>query len=278
MENKNIILDAYKKKYAIPHFNFDSLQMAKFILEECQRLKSPVFLAVSTNAVKYIGGYLTVKNIVSSLIKDLNITIPVILHLDHAKNIEECIKAIDVGFDSIMLDLSSMPLDENIEGLKKLRDYNKNILLECEVGAIGKNGNEGIMYADINDCLKIKHSVNIDMLAPAIGTVHGLYKGEQNINVSLLEKINETLKIPLVLHGGSETKEEILKNCIKNGIIKVNINTSLKIAWKKGVKEYMDNYPNELDYRKYIQNAEKYIKKTIEEHILLFGSNNKCGE
>lgn len=278
MNKKDIILDAFNKHYAIPHFNFDSLEMAKMILEECERLKSPVFLAVSMNAVKYMGGFLTVKNIVESLKKDLNITVPVLLHLDHSKTIEDCKKAIDVGFDSIMLDLSNKTLNENIDGLKLIRNYNSRVLLECEVGAIGKNGNEGIMYADIEDCKQIVKSINVDMLAPAIGTVHGLYKGKQNINIDLLSDINKELNIPLVLHGGSDTNEDILKSCIKNGISKININTSLKVGWKKGVKEYMDNYPEELDYRKYIKNAEKYIKETIEKYIRLFGSNNRFGD
>lgn len=278
MDVKSIILDAYENHYAIPHFNFDSLQIAKMVLEECERLKSPVFLAVSINAVQYMGGYKTVKSIVESLKEDLNIKVPVLLHLDHAKSIEDCKKAIDVGFDSVMLDFSSKILNENIKGLNEIKEYSPKTLLECEVGAIGKNGNEGILYADIKDCETLFKNTKIDMLAPAIGTVHGLYKGEQNINIRLLSEINDTLNIPLVLHGGSETKEEILKNCILNGISKININTSLKLAWKKGVTEYIDKYPDELDYRKYIKNAEKYIKETIEKYIILFNSNNRYGK
>lgn len=271
----NIINDAYEKKYAIPHFNFDSLEMAKFILEECEKLKSPLFLAVSMSAVKYLGGFNVVKSIVEALIKDLNITIPVLLHLDHGKDIEECKKAIDAGFNSIMLDLSKKTLEENISGMIELRKYNENILLECEIGSIGENGNQGILYANIEDCKKIMQKTDANLLAPSIGTVHGLYKGEQNINIDVLKNINNEIQKPLVLHGGSDTKDTLIRECIENGISKININTDLKLAWNKGVKEYINLYPNEYDYRKYIKNAEKYIKETIKNKIKLFGSNDR---
>lgn len=275
MINKKILEKAHNNKYAIPHFNFDSLQMAKFILEECDKLKSPVIVAVSMSAVNYMGGFKVVKNIISSLRDELKIKIPVILHLDHASSVEQCKEAIDNDFDSVMLDLSGKSIDENIKGVQEIKKYNPNIIIECEVGSIGKNGGEDISYADINECIKIVNETKADLLAPAIGTVHGLYKGEQNINIDILKEINEKLNIPLVLHGGSDTKKEILKECISNGISKININTSLKVAWNKGVKEYIENNPEEIDYRKYIKNAEKYIKECIREHVNLFGSSNR---
>lgn len=277
MKYLEVINDAYKNKYAIPHFNFDSLEMCKFILEECDKLNSPLFIAVSHSAVDYMGGYNVVKNLVDNLVKDLNITVPVIMHLDHGKSISECKKAIDAGFDSIMLDLSSLPIEENIEGIKELRKYSKDILLECEVGAIGKNGNEGIAYARLEDCEKITKLTDANLLAPAIGTVHGLYKGEQKISIEVLKEINNKIKKPLVLHGGSDTLDETIKECIKNGISKININTDLKLAWNKGVREYISNNPNEYDYRKFIKHAEPYIKQTIRHKIELFGSKDRIG-
>ncbi len=273
---KKIILKAYKEKYAIPQFNFDSLEMAKFILEECERLKSPVFLAVSEGAIKYMGGLAVTTYLVRGLIRDLNIKIPVILHLDHGKSLEMCEKAIDYGFRSVMLDLSYKPIEENIKEINKLVKYNKKAIVECEVGGIGKEGNKNIKYALLDDCKKIARETKTTTLAPAIGTVHGLYKGKQNINIDLLKEINKNLNIPLVLHGGSDTNEEIIKECINNGISKVNINTNLKQAWTKGVIQYINSNKKEYDYRKFVLNAEKYIKKTIEEKVLLFGSNGKA--
>lgn len=272
---KNVVLKAYKEKYAIPQFNFDSLEMAKYILEECQRLKSPVFLAVSESAIKYMGGFLVVTNLVKGLLQDLKITVPVILHLDHGKNIDVCKKAIDYGFASVMLDLSKKDIEQNIKGVKELVKYNKKAIVECEVGAIGRNGNEDIAYAKLEDCARIMKETKAFMLAPAIGTVHGLYTGLQTININLLEEINTKLKSPLVLHGGSDTKEDLIKECIKNGVSKININTNLKQAWTLGVRQAMNSNKEEIDYRKFLKNAEKYIKKTIEEKITLFGSSNK---
>ncbi len=273
---KKVILKAYNEKYAIPQFNFDDLEMAKFILEECERLKSPVFLAVSEGAIKYMGGLKVVTNLVRGLLIDLKITVPVILHLDHGKNINLCKQAIDYGFCSVMLDLSYKDLEENIKEVKKIVKYDKKVMVECEVGSIGKKGNEGINYASKEDCIKMMNETNAYLLAPAIGTVHGLYKGKQNINIELLKEINESIKKPLVLHGGSDTNEEIIKECIENGISKININTNLKQAWTKGVIQYINSNKNEYDYRKFITNAEKYIKKVVEEKIKLFGSENKA--
>lgn len=273
---KKVILKAYEEKYAIPQFNFDSVEVAKFILEECQRLNSPVFLAVSQGAIKYIGGFNTVVGIVRGLLKDLNITIPVILHLDHGKNLDICKDAINHQFISIMLDNSYKPLEENIDAIKKISKYKKNIIVECEIGSIGEKGDQLIKYASVEDCIKMKKLAKPFMLAPAIGTVHGLYKGKQNIDIELLKQINQNLQMPLVLHGGSDTDDEIIKQCIQNGICKININTNLKQAWTRGVVQYINSNRNEYDYRKFIKNSEKYIKKVVEEKINLFGSKGKA--
>lgn len=273
---KDVITKAYKEGYAIPQFNFDDLEMARFILEECENLKSPVFLAVSEGAIDYMGGLSVVTYLVKGLMKDLKITVPVMLHLDHGKNIEICEEAIDYGFDSVMLDLSKKDLSMNIKKVKELVEYNENVIVECEIGAIGKNGNEDISYAKVEDCVKIMKETNAFMLAPAIGTVHGLYTGIQNVNIPLLIEINSKVKAPLVLHGGSDTKDTLIEECIKNGIMKVNINTNLKQAWVEGVRQAMNSDKQEIDYRKFIKNAEKYIKETIEEKILLFGSKDKA--
>lgn len=274
MNYRKIIEEAHEKKYAIPHFNFDSLQIAKQILITCEEEKCPVFLAVSMSAVKYMGGFYVVKNLVDGLKKDLNITIPVMLHLDHSKTIEDTKKAIDVGFDSVMIDYSEKLLTENIEATKEIRNYNKNVILECEVGLVGKNGGENIIYAEVEDCEEIIKNTDADILAAAIGTVHGLYKMEQNINVDRLKEINETLNMPLVLHGGSGTDTEKIKETIQNGISKINVNTAIKQAFHKGICEYINNNPNEFDYRKYVANGLEYVDQTLKEHINLFGCKN----
>ena len=123
---KDMLNKADSGKYAVPHFNINNLEWARFILEQCQELKSPVILGVSEGAIKYMGGYKTVSNLVKSLISDLNITIPVALHLDHGSSYESCVKAIDNGFTSVMIDASKYPLEENISITKQVVMYAKD--------------------------------------------------------------------------------------------------------------------------------------------------------
>ena len=269
MDKKECILKAYQEKYAIPAFNFDSLEMAKYILEECNQLNTPVFIAASESAIKYMGGYNVVSSLIKSLI-DLNIQTPVILHLDHGKTYESCQKAIESGFDSVMLDLSQEDINYNIQNIQNLVNNYPNTIVECEVGSIGKNGNESIIYADINEIIRIKEEANPFLIAPAIGTVHGLYKGTPNINIELLKQINQQIKSPLVLHGGSDTPDDIIKECIKNGITKININTELKLALHNAEQEFIKQNPAEIDYRKKYKYAEQFIKQLIKQKVELF--------
>jgi len=275
MDFRKVILKAKKEKYAIPQFNFDSLEILKFILEECEKEKSPVFVATSEAAVSYMGGLTVIRNLVNDLIKTLNITVPVMLHLDHGKTVDMCKNAIDAGYDSIMIDASKFSIDQNIAAVQEILNY-KDVILECEVGAIGQHGNKNIIYASMEDCSKMIQNTKIFMLAPAIGTVHGLYKGKQRINTKLLGNINQKFNIPLVIHGGSGTKEEIIKECVKNGATKININTELKIALTKAMRFYMKKHKKEIDYRKYYKYAEPFVKSVIDKKIELFGSQNKA--
>ena len=211
MNKYNEIIKAYKNGYAIPQFNTINAEYTRYILEECEKEKSPVILGVSEKVAKHLGGFKVAKNIVDGLIEDLNITIPVILHLDHAKSKEACEKAIKAGFDSIMIDYSSHTLEENIKITKSLVEENPNTIIECEVGTIGKNGNEGIIYSNLEDIEKIKRETNAHLIAPSFGTVHGVYKGEPKLNFNLLEEIKNKIDTPLVMHGGSYVPDDVRK-------------------------------------------------------------------
>ncbi len=273
MKNKQeIIDDFFKKDKAILQFNINNLEWTKYILEVCEEEQSPVFLGVSTGAAKYMGGYNTVVGIVKGLIKDLNITIPVLIHLDHAHTVEDCQKAYDAGFDSIMIDASLNDLEENIKMTNEVSDYAKNALIEAELGII--NGTEDTVieeykYTTIEEALKFCSSTSIDMLAPSLGTVHGLYKTKPNINFKLMNEIHQKTSKPLVLHGGTGLSNEILKKSIKNGVRKININTELQVAWSKGVREFILKEENNSIYdpRKIISAGENNMKKVIREKI-----------
>ncbi len=268
IQNSNDILNkASLEKRAICQFNINNLEWTKFILEECQNNNSPVILGVSYGAVKHFGGFKTVVQTIKGLIEDLNITIPVVIHLDHGSNFEMCKKAIDAGFTSVMIDASRLPLEENIKITKEVVNYAKkyNVSVEAEIGQL----DNGVIYADALECLILVKETNIDSLAPSIGSSHGLYKEEPKINLDLIDEIKNKIKIPLVLHGGSGIDNKMIKKMIKKGINKININTELQVAWTNDLKKYLNEFPNIYDPRKIINAGEKNMKKIIKEKILL---------
>ena len=213
VNSKDMLLDAKKNKYAVPHFNINNLEWTRFILEECQRLNTPVILGVSEGALKYMGGAKTIVGMVKGLIDELFITIPVCLHIDHGQTFETCKRAIDAGFTSVMIDGSKYSLDENIKETQKVVEYAhaRNVTVEAELGLIG--GEEDgvankLAFTNLKDCQYFLERVDVDSLAPALGSVHGLYKGEPNLDYETMKEINDNIAVPLVLHGGSGLDNE----------------------------------------------------------------------
>ena len=263
--------NAKKERYAIPHFNINNLEWTKIILEKCEELKIPVILGVSSSAAKYMGGWYVCYSIVSSLIKDLNLTIPICLHVDHGTK-EDCIKAIESGFTSVMIDGSKFELTENIRITKEVVEFahSKNVSVEAEIGTIGLAEKKEENCADINECIRLCEETNIDALAPAIGNAHGIYIEKPKLNFELLKEINNRIKVPLVLHGGSGITDDELKKLIQTGISKVNINTDLQLVWKKEVMKYIENNREVYDPRKIIYSGKDEMNKKIEELVDLF--------
>ena len=273
----DILNDAKEKKYAVAHFNINNLEWTRFILEEVNNLRVPVIIGVSESAIEYMGGYLTVANMVKNLVKYLNVTVPVSIHLDHGSSFESCKEAIDCGFTSVMIDASKYDLEKNISITKEVVAYAKerNISVEAEVGHVGLNNNgniEDIMYADVNECIKFCSETGVDFLAPALGSVHGPYVGDPKLNFDRMLEINEKCNIPLVLHGGSGIYDEQIKKAIDCGICKININTELQQAWAKGVREGLNTNSEVYDPRKIIKYGEAGIKKVIDEKIRLLNT------
>lgn len=273
---KDMLNDAKKNKYAVPQFNINNLEWTKYILEECESLGIPVILGVSEGAAKYMGGYDIVSSMVEAIIKDLGITIPVCLHLDHG-SYDACFKAIDAGFSSVMIDASREELDKNIEITKKVVDYAhiRNVSVEAEIGHIGgteDNITSDLFYARVNECERLYNETMIDAIAPALGSVHGLYKGEAKLDFKTMKEINEILPIPLVLHGGSGIPDYQIKEAISCGISKINVNTDLQIVWTKAVREFLNGNSGVYDPRKVIGSGEDAIKIKIRELVTIFGT------
>ena len=281
LENTKVMLETAKKEgYAVPHFNINNLEWTRFILEECEKEKSPVILGVSEGAKKYMVGFHTVTEMVKAMIKELNITVPVALHLDHGSSILACKEAIDAGFTSVMIDASKFSLEENIVMTKEVVQYahERNVTVEAEIGHVGGE-EDGIAselaYAKVEDAVLLANSTGIDTLAPALGSVHGIYKGEPKLDFDRMLKIKELTNLPLVLHGGSGIPDELIEKGVNCGICKLNINTDLQIVWAKAVRTYLNENETVYDPRKIIKAGEKALKEKVSEKIHLLKSNNR---
>ena len=270
-----MLQNAKKGKYAVPHFNINDLEWTKYILEECQNTNTPVILGVSEGAAKYMGGFHKIAGMVKGLIEDLGLTIPVCLHVDHGTSFETCKKAIDAGFTSVMIDASKLPLEENVKTTKEVVEYahERGVSVEAEVGHIGgteDNITSTETNATLEECQVIYQQTGIDALAPALGSVHGFYKGEPNLDFDRMKQINEMLPIPLVLHGGSGIPDDKIAMAIQCGTSKINVNTEIQDAWSKAVREFLENDNKAIDPRKIIGSGEKAIKEKVREKIELF--------
>lgn len=280
VNTKEMLEHAKINNYAVPHFNINNLEWTRFILEECQNNNSPVIIGVSEGATKYMGGFKTVVDMVKDLHDYLKITIPVAIHLDHGTSAENCIKAIDAGFTSVMIDGSKYSLEENIQMTKIVVEYAKkyNVTVEAEIGHIGGEEDgiaDELAYAKVDDTVSLYANTNVDSMAPALGSVHGIYKGEPKLDFEKMKRISMLINIPLVLHGGSGIPDDMIKKAISCGICKLNINTELQISWSKAIRHFLlEN--NAYDPRKIIKSGEMAMKKSVKEKIDLLGSNNKA--
>ncbi len=280
--NMKIMLEKAKEgKYAVGQFNINNLEWTKSILKASQEKSSPVILGVSEGAARYMGGYQTVVHIVKGLMIDMDITIPVAIHLDHGTTFENVKKATDAGFTSVMYDGSHHPIDENIAETKKVVEYAhaRGLTVEAEIGTVG--GNEdgiigGIKYADKNECIRLVDEAKIDCLAPALGSVHGPYVGEPKLGFIEMEEIKLATNIPLVLHGGTGIPDEQIKKAISCGTCKINVNTENQIAFTKVVRELLEKDKKVYDPRKIIGPGAKAIVEVVKNKIEVFGSADKA--
>ena len=267
--------------YAVGQFNINNLEWTKAILLTAQENNSPVILGVSEGAGKYMGGYDVVVGMVNGLIKDLNITVPVALHLDHG-SFEHCYKCMEAGFSSVMFDGSHYAIDENVEKTTQIvKDaHAKGISVEAEVGSIGGE-EDGVIgageCADPNECKAIA-DLGIDFLAAGIGNIHGKYpENWQGLSFETLDSIQQkTGDMPLVLHGGTGIPADMIKKAISLGVAKINVNTECQLAFaaatRKYVEEGKDLQGKGFDPRKLLAPGFEAIKATVKEKMELFGS------
>jgi len=251
------------------------------ILDEAAALQAPVILGVSEGAATYMGGWDVVVQMVKAYLLDKHIAIPVAIHLDHAASFEACQKAIDAGFTSVMIDASRKPFEENIAITKKVVEYARkhNVSVETELGKVGGKEEEVVaesMYAVPEECLRMVRESGIDALAPALGSVHGVYHGEPKLGFDRMKEIQEMCCLPLVLHGGSGIPDWQLRKAIECGTAKINVNTENQQAWEKIVREIIATTDHVWDMRKIIGPGKKGIEEVVKSKCEVFGCIGKA--
>jgi|SRR5699024_6342715 len=239
-----ILENGFHDEYAVPQFNMNGIIWLETILKTAESCKAPVIIGTTDRIVSELGGFEFLVNAFQLLKKRFRITVPVVLHLDHGQSVESCFQAIDAGYDSVMFDGSSLPIEENIEKTKQVVEYAKKfqVQVEGEVGSVG--GTEDGMttelaYADQNECIRLVQEAGIDSLAPALGSVHGRYQGEPNLGFEEMKSLREAVQIPFVLHGASGISDEDLQRAISYGHSKINYNTELNIAWSNALRNIL---------------------------------------
>ncbi|MFD1036879.1 class II fructose-1,6-bisphosphate aldolase [Virgibacillus byunsanensis] len=279
------MLDKGKENgYAIGQFNLNNMEYAQAILQAAEEEKSPVILGVSEGAGKYMGGFNVVVDMVKALMKSYGTTVPVAIHLDHGSSFVKCAEAIQAGFTSVMIDASHEPLDDNISLTKKVVElaHIHGVSVEAELGRVGGQEDDIIVedaeaaYAIPSECERLVNETNVDCFAPALGSVHGPYKGEPNLGFDRMEEVMNLTNIPLVLHGGTGIPTKDIKRAISLGSAKINVNTESQIAQAKKVREVLNEKPDLYDPRKYLGPSRDAIKETVIGKMREFGSSNQA--
>ena len=282
---KEMLEKAKSGHYAVGQFNINNLEWTKSILLTAQECNSPVILGVSEGAGKYMCGYKTVVGMVNGMLEELNITVPVALHLDHG-SYDGCLKCIEAGFSSVMFDGSHYPIAENVEKTTELVRITreKGMSLEAEVGAIGGE-EDGVVgtgeCADPQECKAIA-DLGVTMLAAGIGNIHGKYPDNwAGLSFETLDAIQQlTGEMPLVLHGGTGIPEDMIKKAISLGVAKINVNTECQLSFADATRKYIeagkDLEGKGFDPRKLLAPGAEAIKATVKEKMELFGSVGKA--
>lgn len=278
---KEMLIKAKNEGYAVGQFNINNLEFTQAILLAAEEEKSPVILGVSEGAGKYMGGFIAVVNMVKGLMESYKITVPVAIHLDHGSSFAKCKEAVDAGFTSVMIDASHHSFEENVQITTEVVEYahSKGVSVEAELGTVG--GEEdgvtgGIIYANPQECKALVEQTEIDCLAPALGSVHGPYKGEPNLGFEEMEEISNLTSLPLVLHGGTGIPTKDIQRSISLGTAKINVNTENQIAATKVIREILNNDQKVYDPRKYLAPAREAIKATVIGKMREFGSSQKA--
>lgn len=277
--SEEMLRKADSEGYAVGAFNVENMEMVMAVIKACEELKAPAILQTTPSTVKYAGLEMYHANVAAAASAA---SVPIALHLDHGNSFELAMQALRVGYTSIMIDGSKLDFEENIALSKRVADACRpsGIPVEAELGKVG--GKEDDMscddpgYTDPDDAVRFVAETGVTSLAVAIGTAHGIYKGEPKLDVERLSEIRKVVSIPLVLHGASGVPDEAVKDCIRRGISKVNFATELRIAFSDGIKEYMKGDPDVFDPKKYCAVGMQKVTDLVKAKIRVCGSDGRA--
>ena len=277
---KQILKQAQEGNYAIGAFNVENMEMVMAVISAAEEMNAPVIMQTTPSTVKYAGldYFLANAKVAASKAR-----VPVVMHLDHGSSFELAAQALRAGYTSIMIDGSHSDFESNIEISKAVVDMCKpsGVAVEAELGKVGGkeddlDGGDGDLYTDPLEAKEFVERTGVDSLAVAIGTAHGIYKGEPKLDLERLSEIRKVVSVPLVLHGGSGIPDWKVQEAIKRGICKVNYATELRIAYTHGVNTYLKENPDTIDPKKYNKAGIDEVKKFVMEKIQICGCQNKA--
>lgn len=276
---KQMLEEADKNAYAVGAFNVENMEMVMAVIKAAEEMHAPAILQTTPSTIKYAGLPLYYANVAAAA---RQASVPIALHLDHGNSFALAMQALRVGYTSIMIDGSHEAFEDNIALTRSVVEAcaASDIPVEAELGKVG--GKEDDLecddpgYTDPEDAVKFVEETGVSSLAVAIGTAHGIYKGEPKLDVERLSEIRKRVAVPLVLHGASGVPEETVKECIRRGISKVNFATELRIAYSNGVKKFLKENPEAFDPKKYGVVGMEYVTEAVKEKIRMCGSADKA--
>ncbi len=275
---KEILLQAQQGKYAVGAFNVENMEMAQAVIEAAVELSAPVILQTTPSTLRYAPVEMY-SAIVTQLAKEA--AVPVALHLDHGSSFNLAKRALEAGYSSVMIDGSKEIFDQNIQLTRQVVETSQkyHVPVEAELGKVGGKEDdleaEGDAYTDPEQARIFVEQTGVDSLAVAIGTAHGVYRGEPKLDVRRLREIQAIVDIPLVLHGASGLSDESVKECIQAGICKVNFATELRIAYSDGIKETLADIPETYDPKAYGNNGRERVKNLVKDRMMTCGCQGK---
>ncbi|MBL4930584.1 tagatose bisphosphate family class II aldolase [Clostridium paridis] len=281
LSTREMLLKAQREGYAVPAFNIHNMETLQVVVETAMEMESPVIIAGTPSTIQSYAGPDYIKAMAEVAANKYNV--PIAIHLDHFEDVDDIKRNINIGFKSCMIDASKYEFEKNIEIVKEVVDYahRYDAVVEAELGKLGGKEDDLIidekdaLYTNPDDAAEFVRRTNVDSLAIAIGTAHGLYKGEPKLDFQRLEAIRSKVSVPLVLHGASDVPDELVKKAISLGICKVNVATDLKIPFANAIRTFFNENSVESDPRKYMAPGKEAMKQIVKHKIEVCGSANR---